>query len=58
MNDVHRQNCRGNEAALAWRTGVGVAKSESHAADLEAEKQGLAGWVTGKWRQRVRRAGI
>src|SRR5437870_3715519 len=46
MNDVPRQNCRGNEAVLAWRAEVAVAKGESHAADREAERQGLAGWVT------------
>ena len=46
MNDVERQNYRGNEAALAWGAGVGVRKGESAAASLQAEKPGLAGWVT------------
>src|SRR5258708_27461608 len=35
MNDVQRQNHRGDETPLAWR-----------AAGFEAEGQGIAGWIT------------
>src|SRR5467141_3374548 len=35
MNDVQRQNHRGDETRLAWR-----------AAGFEAEGQGIAGWIT------------
>jgi membrane-associated phospholipid phosphatase len=37
MNDVQRQNHRGNEAALAWRGEVGTARGE---------QQGIAAWIT------------
>ena len=46
MNGVPRQNCRGKEAALVWRAEVGAARGEGRAASFEAERQGLAGWVT------------
>ena len=45
MNDVQRQNYRGNEAALAWRAEVGAASGEEGAAKFEAEEQGIAGWI-------------
>src|SRR5260370_39563848 len=46
MNDMRRQNCRGNEAALPWRTEVPAARGEEHAAGFETEKQGIAGSLT------------
>ncbi len=46
MNDMQRQNRRGNEAALAWRAEVPAAGGEKRAASFEAEKQGIAGRVT------------
>jgi membrane-associated phospholipid phosphatase len=46
MNDVQRQNHRGDDAALAWRAEVGTARGEGRAASLEAEAQGIAGWLT------------
>src|SRR2546422_39034 len=41
MNDVQRQNYRGNEAALAWRAEGGTARGDERAASFEAEKQGI-----------------
>src|ERR1700674_1052721 len=46
MNDVQRQNYRGNEAALAWRAEVDAARGEERSANLEAEKQGIAALIT------------
>jgi len=46
MNDVRRQNYRGNEAALAWRAEVDAARGEERSANLEAEKQGIAALIT------------
>src|SRR5260370_18128057 len=46
MNDVQRQNYRGNEAALAWRGETGATRNEGRAARFEAEKQGIAAWIT------------
>src|SRR6267378_342787 len=34
MNDAQKQNCEGNERALAWR-----------AANFEVQGQGIAGWI-------------
>ena len=46
MNDVQRQNYRGNETALAWRAEGGTARGDERAASFEAEKQGIAHWIT------------
>ena len=46
MNDVQRQNYRGNEAALAWRAEGGTARGDERAASFETEKQGIAHWIT------------
>jgi len=46
MNDVQRQNHRGDETPLAWRAEVGAARGEERAASFEAEKQGIARWIT------------
>src|SRR5260370_35007362 len=46
MNDVQRQNYRGNEAALAWRGETGATRNEGRAARFKAEKQGIAAWIT------------
>jgi len=45
MNDVQRQNYRGNEAALAWRAEVGTARGEGQAASFEPGERGIAGWI-------------
>ncbi len=45
MNDLQRYY-RGNEAALAWRAQTGVTRSEGRAASCEAEKRGIAAWIT------------
>ena len=42
MNDRQRQNYRGSEAPLAWRTVVRALEVEERAASFEAEKQGIA----------------
>src|SRR2546425_6761544 len=46
MNDVQRQNYRGNEAALAWRAEGSTARGDERAASFETEKQGIAHWIT------------
>src|SRR3989442_10440147 len=46
MNDVQKQNYRGNEAALAWRSEGGTARGDERAASFETEKQGIAHWIT------------
>jgi membrane-associated phospholipid phosphatase len=46
MNEVERQNCRGNEAALAWRAEVGTASGDERAASFERDEQGIAAWIT------------
>src|SRR6266852_2607007 len=46
MNDVQRQNYRGNEAALAWRAEVDAARGEERAASFDSGKQGIAARVT------------
>jgi membrane-associated phospholipid phosphatase len=45
MNDLQRQDYRGNEAALRWHAEAGTARSDEHAAIFEAEKQGIAAWI-------------
>jgi membrane-associated phospholipid phosphatase len=42
MNDRQRQSCRGNEAALAWRSEVPAARGDERVASFEAENQGIA----------------
>jgi len=46
MNDASRQNYRAEEAALAWRSEVGVASRVEYVANLEADKRGIVHWVT------------
>jgi membrane-associated phospholipid phosphatase len=46
MTDMQRQPYRGDQAALAWRAEVAAAGGEQRAASFEAEKQGIAGWLT------------
>src|SRR6267154_98243 len=46
MNDVQRQNYRGNEAALAWGAEVDAARGEERAASFDSGKQGIAARVT------------
>jgi membrane-associated phospholipid phosphatase len=46
MNDAERQNCEGNERALAWRRGVISTRSEAGTANFEVQGQGIAGWIT------------
>src|SRR5437899_3738272 len=46
MNDVQRQNYRGNETALAWRAEGSTARGDERAASFETEKQGIAHWIT------------
>ena len=45
MNGL-RRHYRGNEAALAWRAQTGATTSEGRAASCEAEKRGIAAWIT------------
>src|SRR5882672_4229180 len=46
MNDVQRQNHRGDETPVAWSAGVLAARSEVRATGFEAKGQGIAGWIT------------
>jgi membrane-associated phospholipid phosphatase len=46
MNHMDRQNYRGDEAALAWRSEVGAARTAERAASFEVEKQGVREWIT------------
>ncbi len=46
MNDVQRQNYRGNEAALAWRAEVATATGEGRPGSFEPGERGIAGWIT------------
>ena len=46
MNDMQRQNHRGDETPVAWRAGVLATRSGARAAGFEGEKQGIAGWIT------------
>jgi membrane-associated phospholipid phosphatase len=46
MNHVNRQNYRGDEAALAWRSGVGQARTAERAANFEVERRGVRVWIT------------
>src|SRR6266568_9646291 len=45
MNGL-RRHYRGNEAALGWRAQTGAKTSEGRAASCEAEKRGIAAWIT------------
>ena len=45
MNDVQGKNYAGDQAALVWRGGVVAARGEQSAAELEAEKLGIAAWI-------------
>jgi membrane-associated phospholipid phosphatase len=45
MNDMRRQDYRGEEAALAWRAELN-ARGEAHAVRCKAEKPGVAAWNT------------
>src|SRR5467141_4905946 len=44
MNEVQRQQYRGNEAALAWRAEVGTAGGDDHAAGIERGANGITAW--------------
>src|SRR6202158_86167 len=46
MNDVQGQNHRGDETPVAWRAALLAARSEVRATGFEAEKQGIARWIT------------
>ncbi|HEX9344760.1 MAG TPA: phosphatase PAP2 family protein [Candidatus Acidoferrum sp.] len=46
MNDVQRQNHRGDETPVAWSAGVLAARSEVRATGFEVEGQGIARWIT------------
>ena len=46
MNDVQRQNYRGNEAALVWRAEVDAARVEERATSFEAKREGIAALFT------------
>src|SRR5467141_3352970 len=46
MNDVHRQNHRGDETTVAWSAGVLAARSEVRATGFEVEGRGSARWIT------------
>src|SRR6267154_5403994 len=44
MNEVQRQQYRGNEAALAWRAEVGTAGGDDRAAGIERGANGITVW--------------
>jgi membrane-associated phospholipid phosphatase len=44
MNDLQRQQYRGNEATLPWSAKADTARGEGRAAIFEAEKEGIAAW--------------
>src|SRR5258705_8698158 len=44
MNEVQRQQYRGNEAALAWRAEVGTAGGDDRAAGIERGASGITAW--------------
>ena len=46
MNSERRQNYRGEEAILTWRAEVDAATTYEHAANCEAQKQGIAALIT------------
>lgn len=46
MKEFERQNYRGDEAVLPWRAEVGAARGNQRAAVYEAERQGIAAWIT------------
>src|SRR5882672_1049311 len=46
MNDVQRQNHRGDETPVAWSAGVLAARSEVRATGFEVEGRGIARWIT------------
>src|SRR6266705_264080 len=45
MNDVQRQNYRGNEAALAWRAEAGPDREDERAVCFEQETKGISAWI-------------
>jgi membrane-associated phospholipid phosphatase len=46
MNGAPKQNYRGNEATLAWRSEVVTVRSDEFAASFESRQQGIAAWIT------------
>jgi len=46
MNQRHRQNYGGDEAALAWRSGAVAARTAEPAPSFDVEKQGITSWIT------------
>src|SRR5258708_39935221 len=44
MNEVQRQQYRGNEAALAWRAEVGTAGGDEGAVSFEQGANGITAW--------------
>ncbi len=44
MNEVQRQQYRGNEAALAWHAEVGTAGGDDRAAGIERGANGITAW--------------
>lgn len=45
MNDMPRQNYRGDEAVLPWRAEVGATQAKERAAHLDAETKGIVEWI-------------